>query len=123
MNRNDRWVLEGEDLIRANTLAPLFVDEPVISIVENLNQKAHRRFQSNHSDYNNAISLHNIEGLPCQILKYGSKKWMSGKIRYVLEFEPDNLAEMLEVQASMQEELTESITLEEPLDEIRKLSE
>lgn len=124
MNHDDRWILDAEDFIRGETLEPLLYDHPVICIVEDLHRKTYERFKADTYEDNNAISLHNVNGLSCQILKYGSKKWISGKIRYVLEFEPDNPAEMLEVQASMQnEKSTSSITLEEPLDEIRKLSE
>jgi hypothetical protein len=120
MNRENRWVLDGDDFIRGETLEPLLNDKPVTCIVEDLNQKAYQRFKSNSYDSNNAISLHNADGLSCQILKHGSKKWISGKIRYVLEFEPDEPTEMLEVQ---DEELTVFSEAEEPLDTIRKLGE
>ncbi|TAF53674.1 MAG: hypothetical protein EAZ61_06670 [Oscillatoriales cyanobacterium] len=124
MNCNGRWDLDGEDFIRAETLEPLFMDKPVISIIEDLNQKAYQRFKSDSYYTKNAILLHTQEGLSCQILKYGSKNWISGKIRYVLEFEPDDPSEMLEVQASIQDEgSTVSLEMEEPLDQIRQLGE
>ena len=124
MNRKDRWILDDEDIIRTETLQPLLSDKPVTSIIEDLDQKVYQRFKAHSDDANNAISLHNSGGLTCRVLIFHPKKWISGKIRYVLEFEPDDPAEMLEIQASMQNnELMKFTTIEEPLDEIRKLSE
>jgi len=123
MNRENRWVLDGEDIIRAGTLEPLLKNEPVTCLVKDLDKQARSRFISN--QYSGiGLGVHHEDGLQCRVFKLGSKKWISGKIRYVLEFEPDDPSEMLEVQASMQdEESTAALEMEEPLDEIRKLSE
>ena len=124
MKNENRWFLDDEDFIRAKKLYPLFRDEPAICIVEDLNSKSSIQFNCG-ANYNseNALSLHGVEGLACQVLKFGSKQWVTGKVRYVLEFEPDNPAEMLEVKTSLQiYESIESIE-SKPIDEIRKLGE
>jgi KGK domain len=123
MNRENRWVLDGEDIIRTDTLEPLLKNQPVTCLVEDLDKQARSRFISN-EHHRIGLQIHNEDGLQCQVFKLGAKKWISGTIRYVLEFEPDDSSEILELQASVQnEESIVSSEIEEPLDTIRKLGE
>jgi hypothetical protein len=117
MNRNDRWILNREDIAREIDVKPFFRYGLSALVLEDLSDAIAQNIGSD-----NFVQLLGTDGLKCKVLQLGSNKWVSGKIRYVVEFEPDDIEEMQKVQTFI-EGKTLSPPLEEPLDEIRKLSE
>jgi len=59
------------------------------------------------------LTLLSEEGLECQALRLGEKDWQAGRLRLVLQFEPDQ---------PLSETVTEASTTDSPLDEIRRLA-
>jgi hypothetical protein len=53
------------------------------------------------------------KGLPCQVLRLGSPKWKSGRLRLTLLFEPDEPDEVDSLTGNP----------DQPLDEIRRLAD
>lgn len=77
-----------------------------------------RAFRETSSDFNlRRSSIVRSNGVPCKALRFGNSGWQSGRIRFTLEFCPDEPAEIpidvpLLVEAADQS----------PLDSIRQLS-
>ncbi|TAF53675.1 MAG: hypothetical protein EAZ61_06675 [Oscillatoriales cyanobacterium] len=117
MKNNDRWILNREDIAREIDVNPFFRHGLSALVLEDLSDAIAKNIGSD-----NFVKLLGTDGLKCKILQLGSNKWVSGKIRYVVEFEPDDIEEMKEVQSFIQGKTLASKP-EEPLDEIRKLSD
>lgn len=98
--------LDAEDVIRSdeNNLPFIEVQTCLTSdILENLKE-------AYDEDLEKAAFT---DGVPCRILSPGQKRWLSGKLRLVLEVELDSDQEDMDIS---------QIPLDSPLDELRKLA-
>jgi len=120
----NRWILDDDDVVHEAKTHPLY--SPHTFVVE---------------DFRRHLNIQNSDkGVGCAVYKNGAScklhavmnspvNWVSGKIRLVLEFEPDDSnelddsdSEILEIEA----DITESNSLQLPeasqaLEEIRRL--
>ena len=118
----NRWILNDDDVVRGASVQPLY--DASTFVVEEFLRMQFQRTQSG------ADKLFK-NGVPCKLhaVMNSPVNWVSGKIRYVLEFEHDDPnelddsdSEILEIEA----DITESNSLQLPeasqaLEEIRRL--
>ncbi len=110
MTKSIVYRLDPEDVIRSDDENLPFVEIQTClanDIAENL-------AETYDEDLEKAVFS---DGLACRVLRPGQKKWLSGKIRFVLELELDPDPDQEE------DDSTETDQSDSPLDEIRKLAE
>lgn len=112
------WLLDDEDVVRSESGVLPFLSDKTF-VVEDLRYQAHCKLGRP------ADTLFQ-QGMKCQALKLGMKKWVSGTVRFVLEFEPDEPLEAVTVDIPLLQEAAENsdvVSEESPLDEILRVAE
>jgi KGK domain len=122
INHEHHWIVDGEDFVRGENLSPILKDEHAICLFQDFQQKSREAFVRHVGGY--LPRLHTKEGLSCEVLELDCKKWVSGKLRYVLIFEPDDPDTLSEKSEATENEVLLNTSLaDNSLDEIRQLGE
>ncbi|TAD78548.1 MAG: hypothetical protein EA001_07090 [Oscillatoriales cyanobacterium] len=98
--------LDADDVIRSDDGDLPFVEVP-ICLVSQMTASLEEAYDEEQEQAAFA------DGFPCRVLRPGQKQWLSGKVRFFLEFELDP------------DQVDESVSAETPdssLDQLRKLA-